>query len=175
MCALFSSRAGRGIAARDPEKAAATVRERSAAESYTKKAQKGDQRFNGTREGQKGPIEMRLNSFGPVLGLAIGAFAEWGQNLLALVDLLACERAQPWDAEGFKSENHAKSYYKSGIRTRIGIAATRAVISNIVGKRNVVVASNLQAEGRAGRMRDEMETQALERGCLEGRLQVRAR
>ena len=75
----------------------------------------------------------------------------------------------------FKSESHAKSYYKSGIRTRIGIAATRAVISNIVGKRNVVVASNLQAEGRAGRMRDEMETQALERGCLEGRLQVRAR
>ena len=151
------------------------MRERSAAESYTKKAQKGDQRFNGTREGQKGPIEMRLNSFGPVLGLAIGAFAEWGQNLLALVDLLACERARPWGVEGFKSENHARSYYKSGIRTRIGIAATRAVISNIVGKRNVVVASNLQAEGRAGRMRDEMETQALERGCLEGRLQVSAR
>ena len=106
--------------------------------------------------------------------MAIGAFAEWGQNLLALVDLLACERARPWGVEGFKSENHAKSYYKSGIQTRIGIAATRAVVGNIVGKRNVVVASNLRAEGRAGRLRDEMEAQALGRGCLEGLLPVRA-
>ena len=94
---------------------------------------------------------------------------------MALVDLLACERAQLWDAEGFKSENHAKSHHKSCIRTRIGIAAARAVVGNIVGKRNVVVASNLRAEGRVGRMRDEMEAQALMRCSLEGLLQVRAR
>ena len=43
---------------------------------YRRPLEKPDRRHHGTQQGQEGPLVRRLNSYGPLIGLVVGAFQE---------------------------------------------------------------------------------------------------
>ena len=59
---------------------------------YRKKARKVDQEVLGLAEGEKGPVERRLEEFAGLLGLCIGACGEASEGVHQLVQALAESR-----------------------------------------------------------------------------------
>ena len=51
--------------------------------------EKLDRRHHGAQRGQDGPLVRRLNSYGPLIGLVVGAFQEGSKDLHALLGTLA--------------------------------------------------------------------------------------
>ena len=54
-----------------------------------KEARETDKKFNDTPQGSVGPVEARLNSFGTIQGLIVGAFAEGSSHLHHLIEQYA--------------------------------------------------------------------------------------
>ena len=61
-------------------------------QEYRRKAKKVDQEVLGLPEGQKGPVERRLDEFGELLGLCFGAWGEASEGVHRLVQTLAESR-----------------------------------------------------------------------------------
>ena len=59
---------------------------------YKKKARSLDQTISGTTESQRGPVERRLDEFGPLIGLCFGAWGEGSNDVHMMVDKLANSR-----------------------------------------------------------------------------------
>ena len=56
-------------------------------------ARRIDARFCGTQPGDDGPVLQRLRSFGPIVGLVVGHFGEWGVGLERLLSAAADDAA----------------------------------------------------------------------------------
>ena len=94
------------------------------------KARKVDQRWNGTAQGVQGPVERRMQEFGPIGGLVVGAFGEASADVLALIRrtaLFNAERNGLWRSMGASSlEDGAKVLEKRAIRT-LGVEGVRGL------------------------------------------------
>ena len=62
---------------------------------YRKKARDVDRLYGGAREGETGAVENRLQQFGDLQGLVVGAFGEGSDDLHSLVQLLAESKVIP--------------------------------------------------------------------------------
>ena len=56
---------------------------------YRKKARDTDRKYGVTMEGTIGPVERKLNQYGELQGLVVGAFGEGSEDLHTLVQTLA--------------------------------------------------------------------------------------
>ena len=59
---------------------------------YRKKARDVDRMYVGTPEGEVGPVQRKLEQFGELQGLVVGAFSEGSEDLHSLVQALAESR-----------------------------------------------------------------------------------
>jgi hypothetical protein len=94
------------------------------------KARKVDRRWNGTAQGAQGPVERRMQEFGPIGGLVVGAFGEASADVLTLIQrtaLFNAERNGLWRCMGASSlEDGAKVLEKRAIRT-LGVEGVRGL------------------------------------------------
>ena len=94
------------------------------------KARKVDRRWNGTAHGAQGPVERRMQEFGPIGGLVVGAFGEASADVLTLIQrtaLFNAERNGLWRCMGASSlEDGAKVLEKRAIRT-LGVEGVRGL------------------------------------------------
>ena len=86
-----------------------------------------DARLFGTPAGDRGPFEARLDAYpGGVRGLAVGAFGEWSNSLVGLVDALAEQGAERWMGRlAAPSLKQAKATLLRLWRQRLGMCALR--------------------------------------------------
>ena len=93
-------------------------------------ALKVDRRWNGTAQGAQGPVERRMQEFGPIGGLVVGAFGEASADVLTLIQrtaLFNAERNGLWRCMGASSlEDGAKVLEKRAIRT-LGVEGVRGL------------------------------------------------
>ena len=54
-------------------------------EIYRRPLEKLDRRYHGVQQDEQGPLVRRLNSYGPLIGLVVGAFQEGSMDLYALL------------------------------------------------------------------------------------------
>jgi hypothetical protein len=94
---------------------------------YHEKAHKGDVRWNGTAAGARGPIQVRLDSFGRVKGFAAGAFGECSDDVAHLVADLANSGAESsWMDMGARSKREARGIIKHQLTKSFGVTTVRA-------------------------------------------------
>ena len=67
---------------------------------YLKKAKDVDRIYGGVGDGQVGPVQRKLESFGPVRGLVFGAFGEASEEVATLVQTLAESRVKAVGLQG---------------------------------------------------------------------------
>ena len=61
---------------------------------YRKKAREADRNFGGVPEDTVGPVERKLEQFGELRGLVVGAFGKGSEDIHMLIDTLAESRVQ---------------------------------------------------------------------------------
>jgi hypothetical protein len=85
-----------------------------------------DREVFGVLEGQVGPLEARLNAFPEVLGIATGAFHEWSQSLVGLIQTFADMGASAWQAKvGAPSPEAARSALLWRMRGELSMCVAR--------------------------------------------------
>ena len=95
---------------------------------YVRRAREADQKYCGTPEGEVGPVQQHLESFGPVRALVFGAFGEGSPGVHSLLESLAEHRLATKGLTMAWRRGHAgeKAMVKRLLRHRIGVAAVRA-------------------------------------------------
>ena len=96
---------------------------------YRLKSRKGDRTYNNFdhSNGGKGPMELRLESFGRVRALVIGPRGEGSKDLHRLIDEAAAIGAERgWRMMGARSVRDAREAFISRIKRSVGITAVRA-------------------------------------------------
>ena len=92
------------------------------------KARQLDQRFNATAEGEAGPVQARLASFGPVRGVVVGHFAEGSEHMEALLAGAAhCGSLRHWAGMRAREPMDALGTVAWLLRRRWGMTAWRSV------------------------------------------------
>jgi hypothetical protein len=114
------------LQARNTRGGAVQRRQDKVNKEYAKKAEKVDSKFNGTPQGQQGPVAAKLSSFGRVHGLIFGAFGDVSKDVVDLVHYTA-EHAAPhrWREMGAASSKDARNVLHMGIRRRIAVTCAR--------------------------------------------------
>ena len=114
------------------------------------KARKVDRRWNGTAQGAQGPVERRMQEFGPIGGLVVGAFGEASADVLTLIQrtaLFNAERNGLWRCMGASSlEDGAKVLEKRAIRT-LGVEGVAVSPEPSAARESVARLLQLQAVG----------------------------
>ena len=94
---------------------------------YKKKARDVDKLYGGTREGETGPVENKLNQYGDLQGLVVGAFGEGSEDLHNRVQLLAESMVMAMGlARGRGGSEAELGLHVGQIRRVISIANVRA-------------------------------------------------
>ena len=96
----------------------------------TKQARDVDIKYNGwvPTSGTPDPVQQRLQSFGRVDGLVVGAHGEFSEDLMRLVKRLVKQGAQSRFLEmGFDSPSDARSTISRQVFMALGIEATRGM------------------------------------------------
>ena len=94
---------------------------------YENKLKALDRRYHGTREKEKGPLERRLDSFGKLEGLVVGAWGEGSKDLHALVKTMAEARVlASSQARGFVAGEGELSIATANIRRVLSCVFVRA-------------------------------------------------
>ena len=77
-----------------PEGRAADRRANLLPGEYTAKARNADRKYGGSAEGEKGRMERKLESFGRVRGLVVGAWGEISEDFKELLQTMAVSRKE---------------------------------------------------------------------------------
>jgi hypothetical protein len=94
---------------------------------YKNKARKGDRDYNDFQGPGKGPMEARLEEFGPVLPLVFGPRGEGSKGVHFLIKNFAelgAERS--WRGMGARSQIEGRACITASLRRSLGIAASRS-------------------------------------------------
>ena len=79
------------------------------------------------QQGQQGPLVRRLNSYGPLIGLVVGAFQEGSKDLHALLGTLADSQLRAKGlARGREGTDQERSIILAGLRRALSMAAAKA-------------------------------------------------
>lgn len=102
---------------------------------YHKEARETDKKFNDTPQGSVGPVEARLNSFGTIQGLIVGAFAEGSSHLHHLIEQYANTAANRlWRGMGARNAMEAKNILKQDARRHLGVEMARGNARHKLGR-----------------------------------------
>ena len=94
---------------------------------YRRPLEKQDRAHHGTELGQVGPLVRRLESYGPLLGLVVGAFQEGSQGLHALLESFADSQLRARGlARGREGSEHERSVILLGFRRELSMTAAKA-------------------------------------------------
>ena len=94
---------------------------------YRKPLAKLDRRYHGTQGVDVGPLVRRLESFGPLQGLVIGAFQEASKDIHALLDTLADSKIRSMGlARGREGTEQERAIILAGFRRELSMAGAKA-------------------------------------------------
>ena len=82
-----------GSSVLDGHRRAVHARAASIQNERERDARRIDERFCDTQPGDDGPVLRRLRSFGPIVGLVVGAFGEWNDGLERLLSVAVDDAA----------------------------------------------------------------------------------
>ena len=102
---------------------------------YHHKARRADEKFNGLhpQDPAMGPIQTRLDEFGPIRGLVVGPRGSASSGLHKLIGEIAEMGAERvWRKMGARSVLEARGILVNRIRRGIGIAASRAAATLMI-------------------------------------------
>ena len=102
---------------------------------YRRPLEKLDRRYHGAQQGQVGPLVRRLDSFGPLVGLVVGAFQEGSKDLHALLETLADSQLRFRGlARGREGTNQERSIILAGLRRSLSMCAAKAYSSCLMDR-----------------------------------------
>ena len=114
-----------------------------------------DRSLFNTPAGVRGPFESRLDAFpGGVVGVAVGAFGEWSESLVDLVDRLAEHGAERWMGRlAAPSLRQARATLRRIWRARLGMCALRGYAALAIARAQEVYRSQGRRGGPSGARR----------------------
>ena len=138
---------------------------------YRKKARDVDRRYVGTPEGEVGPVERKLEQYGDLQGLVVGAFGEGSDDLHNLVQVMAESRVRAMGlARGRPGTETELGVVVGQVRRRISVASVSAQAECLLARLSYVGEGVVQADKRRQwvaveerKMRWEKEAQFLGR------------
>ena len=114
-------------------------------QEYRKKARTVDKDVVGIAEGQKGPVERRLDEFGQVLGLCFGAWGEASEGVHELVQTLAETRLKYQGLQqGRPGSDRELGVLVGQVRRRLSMAVIKAQVDCLLAKIHQVGPGNTQ-------------------------------
>lgn len=115
---------------------------------YKNKARSLDQAISGTTEGQRGPVERRLDEFGPLIGLCFGAWGEGSKDVHKMVDIFAKSRLKFQRLqEGRPTESGSQNELAlivGQIRRKLSVTAIKAQVRCLLSRLHQVGPGNKQ-------------------------------
>ena len=139
-----------------------------------------DERYHATLPGQVGPLVRRLDSYGQLQGLVLGAFQEASKDVHSLLDILADSRVKAMGlARGREGTDQERAAILSGFRRQLSMTAAKAYSACLLDRLGRIGEGNRQAAKRRAWVRREEEKMQEERlahwHANIGRLGARAR
>ena len=115
----------------------------------------------GTAEGEDGPLVRRLDSFGELQGLVIGAFQEGRKDLHALLEIMADAKIRLKGlARGREGTMQERSIILAGFRRMLSLTAAKAQSVCLIERAGKVGLAHRQAaKRRAWAKREEQRIQ----------------
>ena len=111
----------------DTRAGAVKARQTTITAEYRRKMVQGDRMYNGTAEGDIGPLERRLQAYGRVRGFVFGAYGEASTDVETMVSLIAHGQAGvTWRDMGARTPTEAAAVLKDRATRWLGVAGARA-------------------------------------------------
>ena len=127
-------------------------------EEYRKPLEKLDRKYHHTLPGQVGPLERRLQGYGRLQCLVMGAFQEGSKDLHALLEVLADSRLRMKGlARGREGSEWEKSSIMSDLRRELSLAGAKAYSACLLGRVARVGEEHRQAAQRRSWTKGEEE------------------
>ena len=148
-------------------------------EEYRKPLAALDSRFHGTQQGEVGPLVRRLNSYGQLQGLVIGAFQEGSKDIHTLLDVLADSQMKAKGlARGREGSNQERATILAGLRRRLSMVAAKAYSACLMERVSRVGEEHRAAAKRRAWVKREEEKMQEERKAywyvfVRGRVKTR--
>ena len=102
---------------------------------YRRPLVKLDQKYHGTADGQVGPLQRRLDSFGPLQGLVVGSFQEASKDLHGLLEILTDSKLRVRGlARGREGSEWERGAILNEFRRELSLVAAKAVSACLLGK-----------------------------------------
>ena len=135
-------------------------------QEYRKKARKVDQEVLGLAEGEKGPVERRLDDFGGLLGLCFGAWGEASEGVHQLVQSLAESRLKYQGLQrGRPGSDQELGLLVGQVRRRLSLTAVKSQVDCLLAKLHQVGPGNAQLAKKRSWAILEDQRMARERGA----------
>ena len=114
-------------------------------QEYRKKAKNVDKNVLGIVDGQKGPVERRLDEFGQVLGLCFGAWGDASEGVHQLVQTIAESRLKYQGLQlGRPGSDLELGVLVGQVRRRLSMAVIKAQVDCLLAKIHQVGPGNSQ-------------------------------
>ena len=108
--------------------------------------------------GLAGPLVRRLQSYGQLQGLVVGAFQEGSDDIHALLDVLADSQLRARGlARGREGSNHERSTILAGFRRRLSMVAAKAYSTCLMDRVSRIGEGHRQAAKRRAWVKREEE------------------
>ena len=131
---------------------------------YRRPLENLDRRHHGVSDGQTGPLVRRLESFGPLIGLVVGAFQEGSKDLHSLLGTMADSQLRARGlARGRQGTDQERSIILAGLRRVLSMTAAKAHSSCLMDRVARVGECHRQAAKRRAWMKREEERMQEER------------
>ena len=131
---------------------------------YRKKARDVDRQYVGTPEGEVGPVERKLEQYGDLQGLVVGAFGEGSEDLHNLVQVLAESRVEAIGlARGRPGSDMELGVVVGQVRRRLSVASISAQAECLLARLSYVGEGGVQAGRRRHWVAREEESMRRER------------
>ena len=116
---------------------------------YRRPLAKLDTKYHGTLANQTGPLVRRLEGFGRLQGLVVGAWQEGSKDLHTLLDILADTKVRKQGlARGVLGTDTEKAIHLSQFRRRVSLVAAKAQSACLIGRVSKVGESFREAAKR---------------------------
>jgi hypothetical protein len=134
------------------------------ADEYRKPLAILDRRYHGTVQGGVGPLVRRLESYGQLQGLVLGAFQEGSQDIHSLLETLADSQLRAKGlARGREGSSQERAAILAGMRRQLSMAAARAYSACLLDRVSRVGEGHRQAARRRAWVKREEERMEEER------------
>ena len=131
---------------------------------YVRPLAKLDKKYHGTPDGQVGPLVRRLEGYGSLQCLVVGAFQEGSKDLHALLETMTDSKVRTLGlARGREGTEWERASILSDFRRELSLAAAKAQSACLIGKVSKIGEGNRQAARRRAWVRQEEEKRVEER------------